>query len=177
MMDLSPDVLAPASVATAAVTPVGVPETASASRSVLPAAAPSFRAPWGEIERELPYVTITTQPWPEEWWRPAAPRQTIATVEATADAIARATDTPSERLTRSAVAVPVEAARSIAIKPIAKLEPLHETQAPETPQAKRTLASARKQPPRRGILGRLVLVAAGLVLSLIAVESASRRRH
>src|SRR5204862_1792457 len=30
---------------------------------------PSFRAPWGELERQLPYVTITTQPWPEEWWR------------------------------------------------------------------------------------------------------------
>jgi hypothetical protein len=177
LMDLSPDVLAPASAAITTITPVTGGETAPPSTSALPAAEPSFRAPWGEIERELPYVTITTQPWPEEWWRPAARRTAVGTVDAAADAIARATDTPTERMTRSAVAVPVEAAHSIAIKPIAKPEPAHETPAPETPKAKRTPASARKQAPRRGGRGRLVVVAGGLVLSLIAVESASRRRH
>src|SRR6476661_5036834 len=54
MMDLYPDVLAPASVATATVTPLPTQEMASPSTSARPAAEPSFRAPWGEIERELP---------------------------------------------------------------------------------------------------------------------------
>ncbi len=160
---------------TGVLAPTTAPAVRSTAHTALPAAEPSFRAPWGELERELPYVTITTQPWPEEWWRPSAASARTATRTSTAiaaTAIARATDTPSERIAASAVAIPVDSARPIAIVPLVRPEPSIDMPAPETPRT-----TARTEAPRRGFLGRLALVAAGLVLSLIAVESASRRRH
>jgi hypothetical protein len=155
------------------------PGSVATAHAVLPAAQPSFRAPWGELERELPYVTITTQPWPEEWWRPAARHIGSATATTAANAIARATDPPSERLSASAVAVPVEAAPAIAIAPLVKPESQPPADRPSPGAAPRRAARRpnRNEAPRRGFLGRVALVAVGLVLSLIAVESASRRRH
>src|SRR4051794_40500515 len=97
-------------------------ETISASRAALPAAEPSFRAPWGELERELPYVTITTQPWPEEGWPPAARRVATAATSLASNAIARATDTPSEHVSASAMAIPVDTAHAIGIAPLATSE-------------------------------------------------------
>jgi hypothetical protein len=153
-----------------------------------------FRAPWGELERQLPYVVITTQAWPEEWWRPPgsrAPRRiddadrsstlvAAAVAEATPpighrmqDPIARATDAPSERLAASVIAVPVDPIRRIGITAIPKRSTTVGTPAP----ARGRRRAPRREPARRGSLARLVLVAVGLVLSLIAVESASRRRH
>ena len=163
----------------AALAPTSASQSVSTARAALPAAEPSFRAPWGELERALPYVTITTQPWPEEWWRPAARGLGAATSALAANAIARATDRPSELLSASAVAVPIEAAQAIAIAPLGEPES-RPNAAPPSPDAGpgRTARRAnRNEAPRRGFLGRVALVAVGLVLSLIAVESATRRRH
>src|SRR3954454_10546071 len=112
VMPAPPGVRAPASVATTRVTDIAPP-----SHAELPAAEPLFRAPWGELERELPYVTITTQPWPEEWWRPAGRRMAAAAVGMADTAIARATVIPSERVSLSGAAVPVDTAQPIAITP------------------------------------------------------------
>jgi hypothetical protein len=161
-------------------TPSGVATTRTTPQTALPPAEPSFKAPWGELERELPYVTITTQPWPEEWWRPAArqvARVSTAAVATAATAIARATDTPSERLSASAVAVPIDSAPQIAISPTPTPPAVGQTSTTETSTNRETRRATRAEAPKRGILARLALVAAGLVLSLIAVESASRRRH
>jgi hypothetical protein len=153
--------------------PTSAPALATPAHVALPAAEPSFRAPWGELERELPYVTITTQPWPEEWWRPSARAGTRASAAVAATAIARATDRPSERVAASTVAIPVDSTPHIAIAPLAQTTPDGDIPAPDT----RSRRATRTEVPRRGFLARMALVAAGLVLSLIAVESASRRRH
>jgi hypothetical protein len=162
---------------TGVLAPSSVSATISTSHPALPAAEPSFRAPWGELERELPYVTITTQPWPEEWWRPAARRMTAAAATLASNAIARATDRPSERIGTSAVAVPVDTTPAIAIAPLAASEAIRESATPDRIRNRDARRTDRGEAPRRGFLGRLALVAAGLVLSLIAVESATRRRH
>jgi hypothetical protein len=145
--------------------------------TTMPSAEPAFRAPWGELERELPYVTITTQPWPEEWWTPAARRRTAATPALAGNAIARATELPSERVAASVVAVPIDAGPRISVAPNAEPEPHIDAPAPSAHRRRDGRRAVRNEAPRRGFLGRVALVAVGLVLSLIAVESASRRRR
>jgi hypothetical protein len=111
----------------------------------------SFRAPWGESESKNPFVVITTEPWPVEWWR----------VPRTAPLSAAATSNPM-----AVAASPFPAARS-------RIVPLEVPQHADRPRAR----TRRRETPRRGLLARIALVAFGLVVSLLAVESASKRRR
>jgi len=111
------------------------------------------RAPWTESKVRIPYVVITTQPWPTEWWRP-----------------------PSERVaTNGAVARPIE----IVALPREEAPPAEAPRAPERIAEPVVRLPERARPSRqrrRGMLTRLAIVAIGVVISLIAVETASRRR-
>ena len=97
----------------------------------------SVPAPWDEAENPVPYVVITTQPWPEEWWR-AGPR-----------------DTPSNG---------------------SKPHPLTVRQVPSGINVIPVRARPRARARRRGLFTRLAIFAVALLISLIAVETASRRR-
>ncbi len=137
----------------------------------------SFRAPWGELEGGIPYVTITTQPFPLEWWTVPGLRSTAA-----AHAIADPIDLlfrPSNVLVEPApepdLAVELEQI-AVIVEPE---EPAVERSTPELPtaEARRTRRTTRRSArERRGLVTRMVLVAVGLVISLIAVETATRRR-
>jgi hypothetical protein len=188
------------------------PAVPIAARPSAPAAEPGFRAPWGELERQIPYVVITTQPWPTEWWR--APMHRAAAAQ-------RATAQPADLLTRSgswdglaalATAAAAAPGRAIGVKVwdtpehttahdrsfAPEMMPAPEMTAPEmmpapdhaptpepveTPVAaprivseSRAVRRARAKENRRGLFTRLAIVAFGLIVSLIAVETATRRR-
>ena len=124
------------------------------------------RAPWEEPARKIPYVIITTQPWPEEWWR--------------------RTDRPGASTTR-ATERPLEI---VALPRMPELAPPEEAPPLVAPsrsaqQARRgsgALRADRREDRdragsrRRGSLGRLALFVLGLVISLVAVETATRWR-
>jgi hypothetical protein len=139
----------------------------SNGRAAARAQEPAFRAPWGELERQIPYVTITTQPFPLEWWTPPAMR---------AAAVTRATELPAspDPAPRPFAIIKIEVADDAEVAEPARLEPrprpLPASAAQPGPR------SVGRQRQRRGFLTRLALVAVGLVISLIAVETASRRR-
>jgi len=179
----------------------------------------SFPAPWGEPENPIPYVLITTQAWPEEWWRPS-------TMRARTD-IRSATDLPESRLDAAvnrvaagheydagpdgaglngSTARPTNGQHGpsrIGVIPVvrggamptardvpatastllqddrAKRRESHvqaaaEVRAQRADLERERLALARSR--RKGTLARLAIFAVGLVISLIAVETASRRR-
>jgi hypothetical protein len=149
---------------------------------------PGFRSPWGELERQIPYVVITTQPWPAEWWRPRPQREAAAM---------RATAQPMDLLARPAAQAPAQAAIQAPEAPVGikvwdtpahttahdlgdAAEPLV-TPAPSRPSSvshnrAAVRRRARPQQDRRGLFARLAVLAVGLIVSLIAVETASRRR-
>jgi uncharacterized membrane protein len=147
-------------------------------------AEPGFRAPWGELERKIPYVVITTQPWPHEWWRPAT-EQTSAAERATAhpvDILARPRAQAAAPFPdflpehRSIIAASAGATASAAPSPARTTAQTAQTARP--PKARQRGGAPRRDPAqrRRGLFARLAIVAVGLVISLIAVETASRRR-
>ena len=169
-----------------AATPISAPQSAFDRIRIAPWE--SFQAPWGELE-PIPYVVVTTQPWPEEWWRPngSGPH----TVAAGPHAGTAGPDTRSDgRNIASTRPVP----RQIAVIPIERgaavpraAPPVGERRAPDHPArrtaAATTNAAARRRRDaearaarRRGTLTRLAIFAVGLVISLIAVETAARRR-
>jgi hypothetical protein len=177
----------------------------------------SLTAPWGEPEHPIPYVVITTQPWPEEWWRPnpahdangspikaARPASQLASaVDRVAPVHANGAGSNGTGLNGTA---PLPVARQkvpfdVEVIPVIRAEATSQPTLPTTPIIRRDeRAAARPEarvpaasaaPPRRevgrerlatararrrGMLTRLAIFAAGLVISLIAVETASRRR-
>jgi hypothetical protein len=139
-------------------------------------AEPGFRAPWGEVERQIPYVVITTQPWPMEWWRPPQSREAAAR---------RASDQPADLLARPAAqaAPPLLPEATVGIRVwdtpahTSAHEPVGMRVAPrKNTEPRSTVRRARAQQKRRGLFTRLAVVAVGLIVSLIAVETATRRR-
>ncbi len=200
----------------------------------------SIPAPWGEPDNPVPYVVITTHPWPEEWWRPnvvpvrreAEPGADLSESRLAAAgrvtairAVGRVTATGAlERITaarlngagpsgagsngaetggsRPRTASAQNGPSRIGFVPVVRggaTPPAHDDSLPvATPlrddrasrregriesvaevRARRELererlAEARAR--RRGMLTRLAIFAAGLVISLIAVETAARRR-
>jgi len=147
---------------------------------------PAFRAPWGELEHEIPYVTITTQLFPLAWWTAPSLRAT-ATAWATADPIdilyrpvkpvfdpaPASVETPDPGQRQD-----VMAAEPVTVAPVAA-ELAIGVAPPPRPAADRRRArraTHRTAQARRGLVARLVVVAVGLIISLIAVESATRRR-
>ena len=137
----------------------------------------AFRAPWGELEVGIPYVTITTQPFPLEWWT-APGLRTTAAAHATADPI-DLLYRPSGILVEPALepALPVELEQVLVIaEPEEPAVDGFTTDWP-TAEARRARRTARRSArQRRGLATRMFLVAVGLVISLIAVETATRRR-
>lgn len=149
----------------------------------------SIPAPWGEPENAVPYVVITTQPWPEEWWRPNAkriPRDGGPAADLLESRLAAARHGPS----RIGV-IPVErggaeprarddpAATSTLLEEDRAMRREARTQSIAGVHAQRRiererLAEARAR--RRGTMTRLAIFALGLLISVIAVETASRRR-
>jgi hypothetical protein len=207
----------------------------SALAAAEPVAEPGFRAPWGELERQIPYVVITTRQWPAEWWRApagrsaAARRATAQPAEILAGSThvqGRSTDlrrpVSASASTRSAArgaggwdglaalaaAAAVPGRREIGIKVWDTPEhtsahdpasarsngyahdlpspaipdssdraPIHEPViAPRVPSESRAERRTRAKENRRGLFTRLAVVAFGLIVSLIAVETATRRR-
>lgn len=136
-----------------------------------------FPAPWGELEHPIPSVTVTTQLFPLEWWTAPGLRRT---------AVARATADPIELLARRS-SIPIlpeprplvaEATEPDVGAPLA-IEPTDRPAPREWPEhgARRTRSTTRRSAhQRRGLVTRMALVAIGLILSLIAVETATRRR-
>ena len=194
--------------------------TAPASDRLRVAPWESIPAPWGEPENPIPYVVITTQPWPEEWWRPnavhdangspikaARPASQLASaVDRVAPVHANGAGSNGTGLNGSA---PLPVARQkvpfdVEVIPVDRGEPMPPTTTlpttlrstprrgcrrpsgsshavdcrrsrhPSVEVERERLATARTR--RRGMLTRLAIFAAGLVISLIAVETASRRR-
>jgi hypothetical protein len=200
-----------------------------------PAAEPGFRAPWGELERQIPYVVITTRQWPAEWWRAptgrsaAARRATAqpadvlagsATVRGSSTDVRRPASASAstrsasrgaggwEGLAALAAAAAVPGRRDVAVKVWDTPEhvsahdlaparskgfahdipsptiadaldraPIHvPVVAPRVPSESRAERRARAKERRRGLFTRLAVVAFGLIVSLIAVETATRRR-
>lgn len=153
-------------------------------------AEPAFRAPWGELERQIPYVTITTQPFPLEWWTPPGMRAAAVT-RATAlpvDLVSRPTPTfqelpeaPNAWLATEPGASPVPTvSKPIAAEPMAAeaktADPMPAMTDVVATRRPRTAPASREQRQRRGFVTRLAVLAIGLVISLIAVETATRRR-
>ena len=148
---------------------------------------PAVRAPWGELEHQIPSVTISTQLFPFEWWTAPGLRSTVG---------ARATAAPTELVTRPtiipilpepleevpAASEPVGAALTAAEPAERQAErdaperDAPEGDAPEREARRARSAARRSARQRRGLATRVALVAIGLILSLIAVESATRRR-
>jgi hypothetical protein len=140
---------------------------------------PAFRAPWGEPEHADPSVTITTQLFPLAWWTAPGLR---------ARPITRATSAPVDlvdRLVRIPIEpeyaptdVPASEQELAAISRLDVLEVAAEARTePRAHEPRRSGRAARRSAQhRRGFAARLALVAVGLILSLIAVETATRRR-
>jgi len=185
----------------------------------------SIPAPWGEPENAVPYVVITTQAWPEEWWRPNAKRVprdgdgAAEFLESRQSRLAAAGRLPESRFAsgprlngtgpdgigeeRTAPqqdraehspsrlgVIPVVrgGARPASNDDVAAATRLQEERARRWEAHVQSIADVRAQrnlererltlvrSRRRGSLTRLAIFAAGLVISLIAVEAASRRR-
>lgn len=159
----------------------------SASEAAWTLDEPAFGAPWGELEHEIPYVTITTQLFPLAWWTAPGLRAT-AVAPAIADPIDllyRPTSIPFEpspvpaRTTEPELRhVIPEPADPVPVAPDADEPAIHpaptDLAAPEPQRTRR--ATRRSAHERRGLVARAVLVAVGLIISLIAVETATRRR-
>lgn len=172
----------------------------------------SIPAPWGEPEQRVPYVVITTQPWPEEWWRPNARRlppegDTVAELPELRPApghsngnsngagraqrdvggMQEAASAPEIRSRTGAIPVHGDAG-STSHDDSSEAALLHEDRARRREihleavgdvRTQRRLERERKaeaRARRRGMLTRVAIFVAGLVISLIAVETASRRR-
>jgi hypothetical protein len=185
----------------------------------------SIPAPWGEPENPVGYVVITTQPWPQEWWRPNAkrvPRDGDAAAElkdSRGSRLAAASRLPESRLDtgpglngtgaegnpgKRTAARPDAAEHSasrIGVIPVvrggatpasrddqATATRLHEDRARRREARMQSIAGVRAQhnlererlalarSHRKGSLTRFAIFAVGLVISLVAVEAASRRR-
>jgi hypothetical protein len=171
----------------------------------------SIPAPWGEPQIQVPYVVITTQPWPEEWWRPNARRlprdgdpadlpesRLVAThpngtgSDGTARDGGSADGLPIDHQGPSRIGV-IPVVRG-GVAPAGHDDGLHDATLLREDRARRRevrmksvaraqaqrrlegeqLAEARAR--RRGTLTRLAIFVVGLVISVIAVETASRRR-
>lgn len=144
-------------------------------------AEPAFRAPWGELEQQIPYVTITTRPFPLEWWHPRP---------AFDSAIARASAMPMDSVTPAAPVVqrdlmplfeirqPAPAAAPGVRRAIDQEASFGQPSAyrADDRQARPATQAKGRRRRRRGLAARLAVVALGLLISLLAVESATRRR-
>lgn len=130
-------------------------------------------APWGELPALRGLAVVTTQPFPDEWWRkpriappPADPFQ----------AGANAPNTPNAR--------PIEQAAPVMehrpMPPVARAHTPHATDhAQATDRAPRSRAERRGHEPAtdrrrvRGRFARLCLVVAGALISWIVVDAAA----
>ncbi len=151
-----------------------------------------YLAPWGELD-PIPRVVIRTYPFPTRWWRAIGPQTAAARATApVAPAVIRIDPVPDEP---ARVTIPIEtstAARTPATVATASAPgitgmtfaatsgaapPLREMPAARAIDRGADEVDPRRSPQRRrSLIGRLALLAVGLVISLIAVESASRRR-
>ena len=117
----------------------------------------------------LPFVVITTQAWPEEWWR--APRN---------GAVQTAPSTAAQRaISVATIARPVETAPVITVAPMPA--PTDMRQASHGPRDRPHGAEPTDRLPgrrrrSRGTFTRLAMLGLGLLVSIVAVEAASRRR-
>lgn len=160
----------------------------------------TMTAPWGEPTEALPLVVITTQPWPEEWWRPAARSAAQRATERPITVVpARVAPSPPPPMAAaaSAPAAPAPAARATAAGATAPAAPAPAAPAtaagaaaPSAVDYDRWPAMASGRPTgwvarpsrhrprparvRRGLVARLAIVGLGLLVSLVAAEAAAR---
>ena len=139
---------------------------------------PLAMAPWGEPARSVPYVVITTQAWPHEWWRPADRVATVSAARPISVVAARRAPggsivpvIPAKDLPASSVAgAPTDGDHAVAERAAAALG-----MAPPaaSPAAHTSLAHGRGR-SQRGLMRRVAILVIGLVVSIVAAETAYR---
>lgn len=134
-----------------------------------PASGPaaSMPAPWGEPAEPFPWVVVSTRVWTDVWPRVA----TAAT---------RATERPVSVAARAMSPDPVSSVAGATVPfraSVAEPVTLAQEVVAAEPVASRAVASGpavRAARPRRGFVARLAMFALGLLVSMVAVEAASR---